>query len=101
MQGPPSGKIVHKRYHPSPDIVPYVEHFWSVQWNLEQKFPQKVETLPHPSVHLVFEKCGTALWGVRKGVFSRMLEGQGFVFAVKFRPASFYGFYGTALTAIT
>jgi AraC-like DNA-binding protein len=78
-----------------------VEHFWSVHWNLEQKLPQKVETLPHPSVHLVFEKEGTALGGVRKGTFSRMLKGKGFVFAVKFRPASFYGFYGKALTALT
>jgi AraC-like DNA-binding protein len=89
---------VHQRYHPSPDLAPYVEHFWSVHWNLES--PQKAETLPHPSVHLVFEKEAATLDGVRKGMFARMLEGKGFVFAVKFRPASFYGFYGKALATL-
>ena len=30
-----------------------------------------------------------------------MLHGKGFVFAVKFHPASFHGFYGKALTTLT
>jgi hypothetical protein len=60
-----------------------------------------VETLPHPSVHLVFEKGASALEGIRKGAFSRTLHGTGFVFAVKFRPASFHGFYGKPLAALT
>ncbi len=34
-------------------------------------------------------------------MFSRTLAGKGFVFAVKFHPASFYGFYGKALTTLT
>ena len=39
--------------------------------------------------------------GVREGAFSRILHGKGFVFAAKFRPASFHGFYGKALTTLT
>ena len=97
----PSGEIAHQRFHPSPDLASRVEHFWSVHWNLERESPHKVATLPHPSVHLVFEKDRTTLDGVRKGMFSRTLTGNGFVFAVKFRPASFYGFYGKDLTALT
>jgi AraC-like DNA-binding protein len=60
-----------------------------------------VGTLPHPSVHLVFEKGASAVEGIRKGAFSRVLRGKGSVFAVKFRPASFHGFYGKALTTLT
>ena len=101
MQSALSGEIVHQRFHPSPDLASRVEHLWSVHWNLEGKSPQNVATLPHPSVHLVFEKNGTALNGVHKGMFSRTLAGNGFVFAVKFRPASFHGFYGKDLTALT
>ena len=101
MQSHPAGEIVHRRYHPSSDLAVYVEHFWSVHWDLGLNASQRVETLPHPSVHLVFEREATALEGVRKGAFARMLQGKGFVFAVKFRPASFYGFYGKPLTTLS
>ena len=100
-QSSPAGKIVHHRYPPSPDLASCVEHFWSVHWALQPNAAQTVETLPHPSVHLVFERDATVLMGVREGAFSRILRGKGFVFAAKFRPASFYGFYGKALTTLT
>jgi len=96
-----AGEIVHRRYHPSLDLAAHVEHFWWVHWDLEPNAFQKVETVPHPSVHLVFEREATVLEGVRKGAFSRVLQGKGFVFAVKFRPASFHGFYGKAISALT
>jgi hypothetical protein len=101
VKSPPVGDIVHQRYQPSSDLAPFVEHFWSVHWDLDPDAPQHVETLPHPSVHLVFERGATVLMGVREGTFSRMLEGTGFVFAAKFRPASFHGFYGKALATLT
>ena len=31
-------------------------HFWSVQWDLRGQPPYVAETLPHPSVHLIFER---------------------------------------------
>jgi AraC-like DNA-binding protein len=41
------------RYHPSPDLELYVEHYWLVEWDLRGLAPERVETLPHPSVHLI------------------------------------------------
>ena len=40
-----------RRYWPSEDLAPFVEHFWIVRWNLAE--PTTAETLPHPSVHMV------------------------------------------------
>jgi hypothetical protein len=100
-QSAPAGEIVHQRYQPSAELAGYVEHFWSVHWELDPGAIQKVETLPHPSVHLVFEQGATVLEGIRKAAFSRVLQGKGFVFAVKFRPASFHDFYEKPLTSIT
>src|SRR5262245_31133238 len=60
--GPPRGVlrteathrgIRHERYHPSPDLEVYVEHYWTVEWNLGRR-QHRAETLPHPSVHMVF-----------------------------------------------
>jgi AraC-like DNA-binding protein len=98
---PVPGDSSHGRYHASPDLAFFVEHYWTVRWELAGAPAQRVETLPHPSVHLVFERGATELGGVQKGKFSRLLEGNGFVFAVKFRPASFHGFYRKDLATLT
>ncbi|MEO8623475.1 MAG: helix-turn-helix domain-containing protein [bacterium] len=85
----------HARYHPSADLELYVEHFWSVQWDLRDVAPERVESLPHPSVHMIFERnAGGRIAGVSRGKFSRMLEGQSGVFAEKFTPGGFYPFAG-------
>jgi AraC-like DNA-binding protein len=42
---------------------------------------------------MVFERDGESrIWGAARAKFSRVLEGKGDVFAVKFRPAGFYPF---------
>ena len=81
----------HARYHPSPDLTPYVEHFWSVQWDLRGLAPERAETLPHPSVHMIFERgVGARIAGVARKKFTRVLEGEGGVIAAKFTPGGFY-----------
>ena len=89
------------RYRPSPELAFFVEHYWTVTWQLAGAPAKRVETLPHPSVQLVFERGATELGGVHTAKFSRLLEGDGFVFAVKFRPASFHGFYRKDLATLT
>jgi hypothetical protein len=31
----------HERYHPAPDLAPYVEHFWLVEWDLRGQAPRR------------------------------------------------------------
>jgi hypothetical protein len=60
----------HARYHASADLEPYVEHYWSVQWDLRGLAPEQAETLPHPSVHMIFERnVGGRIAGVARGKF--------------------------------
>src|SRR5262245_51604586 len=83
----------HERYHPSPDLDPYVEHYWVVEGDLRGQAPELAETLPHPSVHMIFERDGRSMIrGAARAKFSRLLEDEGGVFAVKFRPGGFYPF---------
>jgi hypothetical protein len=64
----------HARYHPSPDLDAFVEHYWSVRWDLRGLAPEQAETLPHPSVHMIFERpAGGRIAGVARGKFSRTL----------------------------
>lgn len=85
--------LVHERYHPRSDLATWVEHHWSVAWDFRGRPPHPVATLPHPSVHLVFDgDRGGELAGPARARFSRELAGVGSVFAVKFRPGGFRPF---------
>src|SRR5262245_46354336 len=87
------------RYHPSPDLIPYIEHFWLVEWDLRGKGPELAETLPHPTVHIVFESGGNSrIHGPSRAKFSRVLEDRGGVFGVKFTPGGFYQFAKVAVS---
>ncbi|HEY8460707.1 MAG TPA: helix-turn-helix transcriptional regulator, partial [Blastocatellia bacterium] len=92
----------HERYHPSPDLEPYVEHYWVVEWDLRGQAPELAETLPHPNVHMVFEQGGKSrIRGPATAKFSRLLEDKGGVFAVKFTPAGFYPFAGAPVASFS
>ncbi len=92
----------HARYHASPDLERYVEHFWAVRWDLRGAPDHLVETLPHPNVYLIFEQgAGGRIAGVARGKFTRLLAGEGSVFAVKFKPGGFYPFVRTPIANFT
>ncbi|MDP3749545.1 MAG: helix-turn-helix domain-containing protein [Phenylobacterium sp.] len=81
----------HRRYLPCADVAAFVEHFWMVRWDLRGLPARTVETLPHPSVHVVVEAGGASrVGGVHSGRFARVLEGEGRVFGIKFRPGGFF-----------
>jgi AraC-like DNA-binding protein len=86
---------------PSAALEPWIEHFWSVAWDLRGQPPFLQETLPHPSVHIVFQPEGARVVGVVTGKFGYRLEGEGWVFGVRFRPGSFYPVVRTPVAHFT
>jgi AraC-like DNA-binding protein len=86
---------------PSADLAHFIEHYWVVQWDLRSQDPHLQENLPHPSVHLVFEKGNSRIVGVVKGRFAVVLREKGAVFGVKFRPGAFYPFLKASVSTIT
>jgi len=83
--------------------VPVVAHFWSVSWDLHSPFD--AETLPHPTVHITFErergKARAFVGGVSKQRFTKRLTGRGFVFGIKMRPAAFAALSDERASALT
>jgi len=83
--------VEHDRVRPGAALAPFVAHFWHVAWSLRAPF--LAETLPHPTVHLTFEREGRVdrawIGGAGTARFTRRLEGEGWVFGIKFRPAAF------------
>ena len=97
-----AGRYRHGRYCPARALAPFVEHYWTIRWDLRGLAPERAETLPHPSVHLIFERhVGGRLAGVSRGKFSRLLEGEGGVIAAKFTPGGFHPFANVDMSTIT
>jgi AraC-like DNA-binding protein len=88
----------------SPELVPFVERYWSVRWDRTGQPPFRSEVLSHPSVNLSVEsgshpRFGYALPAVLvHGTTTRRfvidLVGTGRVTAAKFRPGGWVAFGG-------
>jgi AraC-like DNA-binding protein len=89
------------RYEPCAELAPYVEHYWTVKWDLRGQEPYRSETLPHPSIHLAIEPGAAHIVGIVTRKFSRLLQGQGWVFGIKFKPGAFYPFTQTPVALYT
>jgi AraC-like DNA-binding protein len=81
---PPEGQFRHVRQSPPPDLAPWIESYWMVEWRLKRARLQ--ETLPHPNFYLVFENRKSVVGAINTSKFSRVLEGWSGVFGVKFKP---------------
>lgn len=99
--GPAESPFKLGRRMPSADIAEFIEHFWTVQWDLRGREPQLQETLPHPSVHLTIETDRSRILGVVRRRFSVTLADEGFAFGIKFRPGAFQPFLNDAVSTIT
>jgi AraC-like DNA-binding protein len=87
---------------PQADLTEVVEHYWCVRWDLRGRGAHEQHTLPHPSVHLVVEPDRASIVGVvTHGRFTRVLEGLGWAFGIKFRPAGFRPFLGARVSSLT
>lgn len=99
---PPPGHVEHLRVAPPPELAESIEHFWWVRWTLESPF--LTETLPHPSVHVVFERDDAGsrarISGVHRARWARELSGSGHAFGIKFRPATFQPLLGAPLSRL-
>ncbi|PJZ84880.1 helix-turn-helix domain-containing protein [Leptospira harrisiae] len=91
----------HNRFFASEKLDFFIEHYWTVSWDLTNSDPYLAETLPYPSIHIVFERENSKIFGVTKGRFSTLLQGKGSVFGIKFRPGAFYPFYNKSVSLLT
>jgi hypothetical protein len=64
---PPHQKFQLARYLPAEDLSSFIEHYWSVKWDLRGQAPYVQETLPYPSMHLVIEPGASHVIGVQTG----------------------------------
>lgn len=100
LDQPTAGIFRHARRSASAELAPWVDHYWMVYWDLRGAEPREVGTLPHPNVHVVFEREGSKAWGVSTAKFTRKLEGASHSFGIKFKPGGFFPFLKAPVVGI-
>jgi AraC-like DNA-binding protein len=89
------------RYLPPPDLAPFLDHYWIVEWDLRGRPAHTQRTLPYPCVHVVFDRARTGIWGLTTGPFDYELKDAGKVCGLRFRAGAFRAFLGRPLHTIT
>lgn len=97
----PELQLTHLRYEVDPPLDQHVEHFWSVAWKLPAGVTHAASSLPHPSVHVVWEADEVRVVGVVTGRFTRVLQGESRAFAAKFLPGAFRPLLGAPVSTLT
>ncbi len=88
----------HGYPEPSEALRPWVARYWVVDWDYAEPYRQKV--VPYPNVHLSFGDGRADVNGVVSGYQTKVLEGQGHVFGVAFRPGCFRPWLGAPVSTI-
>jgi len=103
----------NRRYPPGPDLERWVEHFWSVEWDLTGREPVDSRVISHPAMHLTVEwgrpgeirhgitLPATIVHGVVSRVFEVQLSGRGAVIGARFTPGGFAAWTGLDASAYT
>ena len=99
----PDGLLDGRRFIPSPQLAPYIHHYWSIRWSLRSPF--EAETLPHPAAQILRVASSTersaVVLGVPSGALARTLTDEGETFGVSFRPVMFQALLGASMASIT
>ncbi len=100
------------RWAPSNVAARFVEHFWTVSWDLRGQEPYQSAVITFPSVHLTHEwgddsprhgypLPATLVHGVVEKVFRTTISERGSVVGVRFRPGGFAARFGRDAGALT
>jgi AraC-like DNA-binding protein len=100
------------RWAPSDATARFVEHFWSVSWDLRERGPFDSTVITFPSLHLThewgddgprhgFPLPNTLVHGVVERVFRTTIRERGAVVGARFRPGAFTARFGRDAAALT
>ncbi len=100
------------RWAPSDATAQFVEHFWSVRWDLREHGPFDSTVITFPSMHITrewgddgprhgFPLPNTLVHGVVERVFHTTISERGTVVGARFRPGGFTARFGRDAAAMT
>lgn len=89
------------RYLPSADLAPFVEHHWTIHWDLRGQPPYVSEVLPFPTVNVAFTDERGWVTGVTTGKYTYEVKDVGLIVGTMFRPGGFHAFWRRPVSELT
>lgn len=93
------------RFEPNLRLQPFVEHYWTIRYNLPAGIIHTQTVLSYPNVNLAFEQDEEGRRGLVYGVpsrpFIRKLCGSGLVLGIKFRAGGFHPYWKRDISLLT
>jgi AraC-like DNA-binding protein len=100
------------RWGPSDATARFVEHFWSVSWDLRDHGPFDSTVITFPSLHIThewgddgprhgFPLPNTLVHGIVERMFNTTISERGRVVGARFRPGGFTARFGRDAAALT
>ncbi|UVI27783.1 AraC family transcriptional regulator [Paenibacillus spongiae] len=89
------------RFPPSIETGFFIQNYWIIQWDLRGQAPYRQTVISHPNVNMVIEKDKTRIYGISSATYSQLLQDQGWVVGIKFKPGGFYPFWSAPVSRLT
>jgi AraC-like DNA-binding protein len=92
----PAGFARHVQFAarpPPPDLRLFVEHFWSIRWDVAEGTYESAEVMHRPYVDLFVSADSSGIQGTFRGKRIYPATGTGHILGVRFRPGGFRAFW--------
>jgi AraC-like DNA-binding protein len=84
-------------YLPPADMVPFIEHFWTIRWDEANKIYNSEEVMHRPYVDVFVSMQQSGIQGTFRGKRTYVATGSGRIIGIRFRPGAFHAFWDGAL----
>ncbi|OZB94249.1 helix-turn-helix domain-containing protein [Paenibacillus sp. XY044] len=88
------------RHLPSARLRHLIQHYWFVEWYLEDQPPYTQEVLQHPGVNIIFEQGSSYVCGIESRKAAYTLQGKGLIAGILYRPGAFHGYISESMSEL-
>jgi AraC-like DNA-binding protein len=85
--------VIFHTYLPPADLVPFIEHFWTIHWGQSASTYNSEEVMHRPYVDVFFSRQQSGIQGTFRGKRTYVAADSGRIIGIRFRPGAFHGFW--------
>src|SRR5690349_10841021 len=89
--------VSFRTYAPPADLVPFIEHVWTIRWDKAGTAYSSEEVMHRPYVDVFVSLQQSGIQGTFRGKRTYVAAGSGRIIGVRFRPGAFHAFWGGSL----
>jgi AraC-like DNA-binding protein len=92
--------VSFRTYVPPADLVPFIEHVWTIRWDKVGATYHSEEVMHRPYVDVFISLQQSGIQGTFRGKRTYVAAGSGRIVGIRFRPGAFHAFWDGALADV-